>query len=311
MIIKTSRTSLIQPFIKIIRFPESNSHKGQNGKILIIGGSSLFHAASLWAAEIASHFVDIVHYSSTIENEKVFLSLKKKFINGIIVPQKDLVDYIKEDDVVLIGPGMIRLNPKSQTLNFKQIQNSNLKFQNLIKIKNEGRYTYFLTKYIIENFPDKKFVFDAGALQMMDKKWLNKLKNIPIITPHQKEFERLFDISLANKKITEKMTIIKKIAKENKIVVLLKAIDDIISDGKKVYMVRGGNAGLTKGGTGDILAGLTASFYAKNEPLISAVLSSYLIKKTADVLFEEKGYWYNNNDIIQTIPKILKRLIFE
>ncbi len=310
MIIYTTKTSFIETFIKKLKLPKPNSHKGENGKILIIGGSSLFHAASLWAAEVCSHFADIIHYCSTVENQKIFLSLKKKFINGIIVPQKNLPNYIKEDDIVLIGPGMIRTNSRTQTLTSKEFENSNFNFQKLIKIKNEGRYTYFLTKYIIENFSDKKFVFDAGALQMMDKEWFNKLKTTPIITPHQKEFLRLFDISLDSKKITEKVLVVKKIAEENKIVILLKAIDDIISDGKKVYVIRGGNVGLTKGGTGDILAGLVASFYAKNQPLMSAVLSSYLLKKTADILFEEKGYWYNNNDIIKTIPKLLKRLIF-
>src|SRR4030042_3221729 len=85
-----------------------DSHKGQNGKILIIGGSSLFHSASIWAAEIASYFVDIVHYSSTVENNEVFLALKKKFRNGIVVSQKDLLHYIQEDDAILVGPGMIR-----------------------------------------------------------------------------------------------------------------------------------------------------------------------------------------------------------
>ena len=87
-----------------------NSHKGQNGRVLIIGGSSLFHSSSIWAAEIASYFVDIVHYSSTKENNEIFLSLKKKFRNGIVVEQKDLDEYVKEDDAILVGPGMLRKN---------------------------------------------------------------------------------------------------------------------------------------------------------------------------------------------------------
>lgn len=303
MIIKTSDNSSIQPFIKKLYLPQPYTHKGQNGKVLIIGGSSLFHAASIWAAEVASYFVDIVHYSSTIENEKVFLSLKKKFSNGIIVPQKDLPDYVKEDDAILIGPGMLRE---------LKIQNSKLKidkFGKILKINNEGEYTYYLTKYLIENFPEKKFIFDAGSLQMMEKNWLTNLRQTPIITPHQVEFERLFHLPIIQKSQKEKAAMVKEIAKKYKTTILLKAVDDIISDGEKLFIVQGGNAGLTKGGTGDILAGLVGAFYTKNRSLESAIIASYLLKKAADTLFELKGYWYNISDIIEIIPKTLKSLI--
>jgi len=63
MIIKTSDANLVKTFLSKLRLPKSNSHKGQNGRVLIIGGSSLFHSASLWATEVASHFCDMVHYS--------------------------------------------------------------------------------------------------------------------------------------------------------------------------------------------------------------------------------------------------------
>ena len=163
MIIRTKDTKSVKTFLNKLALPQSNSHKGQNGRVLIIGGSSLFHSASIWAAEVASHFCDIVHYSSTVENKKIFLSLKKKFHNGIIVPQEKLMDYVKEDDVILVGSGMMREGK-------------------------EAKYTFDLTKSLIKNFPDKQFVFDAGSLQMMKKEWLLSLKKPAVITPHQKKF---------------------------------------------------------------------------------------------------------------------------
>jgi len=277
MLIKTSDTNLVKSLFKKFKLPQLNSHKGQNGKVLIIGGSSLFHAASLWAAEVASHFVDMVHYSSTVENEKIFHELKKVFRNGIIVPQRELEHYITEDDVVLMGPGMMRDSK-------------------------EGKYTYELTKKLIGKFPEKKFVFDAGSLQTMEKEWLKNLRTRAILTPHRKEFERLFGLP-ANEKNVEEM------AKKYGTVILLKAIVDIISDGEKTYVIEGGNAGLTKGGTGDVLAGLAASFYAKNDCLNSAIFASILLKTTADRLFETKGYWYNVSDIINRLPEELKKIV--
>jgi len=299
MLIKTSDSKLVKSFLSKLSLPKPNSHKGQNGRVLIIGGSSLFHSASLWAAEVASHFCDMVHYSSTVENQEIFLSLKKKFHNGIIVPQEKLMDYVKEDDAILVGSGMVR-----------QDQKSKIKYQNdILKIKNEAEYTRELTFYLINNFPKKKFVFDAGVLQMMDKEWLLKLKTPAIVTPHQKEFETLFGEKVLDLTLEEKTKLVQSTAKKYNTIILLKAIVDIISDGKEVYLVEGGNAGLTKGGTGDILAGLTTALSTSNSTLTSAVAASLLLKKTGEKLFHSKGYWYNVSNVVELIPEILTRSI--
>ena len=284
MLIKTSDTKLVKTFLTKLSLPQPNSHKGQNGRVLIIGGSSLFHSASLWAAEVASHFCDMVHYSSTEENQKIFLSLKKKFHNGIIVPQEKLMNYVKEDDAILVGSGMMREGA-------------------------EAKYTFNLTKSLIKNFPDKRFIFDAGALQVMEPDWLLKLKTPAIITPHQKEFEKLFDVSIHRSNIEEKFELVQTMSRKYKVTILLKAITDIISDGNEVYLVEGGNAGLTKGGTGDILAGLTTALSSNNSALTSAVTASLLLKKTGEKLFHSKGYWYNVGNIIEMIPEVLKEII--
>ncbi len=302
MLIKTSDPKSIKPFIDKLFIPKPDSHKGQNGKVLVIGGSKLFHSASIWAAEVVSHFVDMVHYSSTTENNEIFSAVKKKFRNGIVVQQKELEYYVEEDDVILLGPGMIRDDKYSVSSIKYQV------FEKILNLKNEAEYTFQLTRYLLEKYADKKFVLDAGALQMMEPEWLKRLKVPAIITPHQKEFEQLFSTSVSQLSVDQKAEEVKKKAKQYSCVILMKAVDDYISDGEKTFIVSGGNAGLTKGGTGDVLAGLTAGFYSKNSNLNSCVLASFLLKKTAEELFLQKGYWYNNSDIISTIPKVLKNL---
>lgn len=303
MLIRTSDHNSIKSFIGKLYLPPKDSHKGQNGRVLIVGGSSLFHSASLWSAEIASHFVDIVHYSSTVENEKIFLGLKKTFRNGIVVAQKDLLDYVKEDDAILVGPGMLR------AFQISNIKTQNLSFEELIKIKNEGEYTYQLTRYLIENFPEKRFVFDAGSIQMMDKEWLLKLKTKPVVTPHQKEFERLFGIAIEKQSLGEKEQTVKETAKKYRCIILLKATVDIISDGVETYIIEGGNSGLTKGGTGDLLAGLVLALSAKNSSLMAAATASYFLKKSGEALFIKKGCWYNISDLISVIPEVINNEI--
>jgi NAD(P)H-hydrate repair Nnr-like enzyme with NAD(P)H-hydrate dehydratase domain len=50
-----------------------------------------------------------------------------------------------------------------------------------------------LTKYLLGKYPHKKWVIDAGALQMMEPEWLLPLKGNVVLTPHPQEFERVFN----------------------------------------------------------------------------------------------------------------------
>src|SRR5260221_24516 len=166
--------------------PHENSHKGQNGKLMVIGGSHLFHAASLWALMIASRVVDMVFYSSVPENNEIVESLKKEFRNGIIVTRNDILSYIEESDAVLIGPGMLRSDKMQK--NEENVDS----LEAIDSLSDEGEQSYYLTKYLLEKYQDKKWVIDAGALQMMDPEWLLLLKTPAILTPHGLEFERVF-----------------------------------------------------------------------------------------------------------------------
>src|SRR3989344_5963459 len=111
--------------IKSLYMPPVRSHKGQNGRLLVIGGSHLFHAASLWALQVASRIVDLVHYSSVEENNEIVQKLREEFRDGIVVPRPEVENYIQEDDCILIGPGIVRAegaisNIKYQISNIKE-----------------------------------------------------------------------------------------------------------------------------------------------------------------------------------------------
>src|SRR5579862_913024 len=157
--------------LKKLYIPPADSHKGQNGKLMIIGGSKLFHAASLWALTIASKIVDMVFYSSVDENNQIVHELKKEFRNGIVVPRNEIENYINEADAVLIGPGMLRTEDKEVESSKYQVSS----IKEIDELKNEGLQSYFLTKYLLEKYPQKKWVLDAGALQMMGPEWLLQL----------------------------------------------------------------------------------------------------------------------------------------
>ena len=275
---------------------------------MIIGGSHLFHAASLWALTIASKVVDMVFYSSVVENNQIVHELKKEFQNGIIVPRDEIESYLDEADCVLIGPGITR----SENTTFQDRSLTSL--AEIDSLDDEGEQSYFLTKYLLEKFPKKKWVIDAGALQMMDPEWLKPLNGYAILTPHPVEFDRI-KVKVREeflKKKIEEGTIeqqVQAFAKAYNCTVLLKGEGDIVCSPEKSASISGGNAGMTKGGTGDVLAGLIGALACNNELFLAATAGSYFNKKAGEALFKKVGYYFNASDLAEEIPIVMKQLL--
>jgi NAD(P)H-hydrate epimerase len=269
--------------------PASGSHKGDNGKLLIIAGSKLFHAASLWPLTVASRIVDMVFYASVPENNELVQKAKEEFRNGIVIPRSKTEDYIQEADCVLIGPGLPRDGGEQEG----------------------DDDTRELTEGLLGKFPEKKWVVDGGSLQTIKPDTLPKAA---IITPHKGEFEKLkfkiqnskFKIAIQNSKLEEQ---VRMFAEEFGVVVLLKGEQDIVSDGNRTITVSGGNPGMTKGGTGDVLAGLVASLYCKNDAFLSACAGSYINKKAGESLEKKIGTYFNASDLASEIPIVMKQLV--
>ncbi len=262
--------------LKNLYRPPKDSHKGQNGKLTIIGGSKLFHGASLWALKTASRIVDMVFYSTIEENEALTKRLKSEIYDFICVPRNELGDYIQESDAVLIGPGLMR-----------------------------EKQTREITQSLLAKFPEKKWIIDAGSLQMMEAEWLKKLNQV-IITPHQKEFKKLFTVN--NGTMEQWNNLVLQKAKEYGCVIVLKGSTDIICSPQKCMVNTTGNEGMTKGGTGDVLAGLIAALACKNDLFLAAGAGIYINGLAGDALYQRVGPYFNATDLSEEIPKILKKL---
>lgn len=253
----------LQPYLAKIHLPRPGTHKGQNGKVMVIGGSELFHAASQWSLLVVSRMVDMVFYSSIPSNNDLIQNAKDHFQNGIVIPRENLEDYIQEADVVLIGPGMER-----------------------------NKETEELTNKLLQTYADKKWVIDAGALQMVNPDLLNE--NM-IVTPHHKEYDGLMEKIKDFDQLTT--------------TILLKGEIDTIKTSQQSIEISGGNVGMTKGGTGDVLAGLVAGLYAfTDSPFAAAVVGSYVNKEAGDELYKTVGPFFNATDLANQIPHTLKRV---
>lgn len=275
-------------FFKQIKLPKNSSRKGDNGKLLIIGGSHLFHAASRWSLDISSKFVDMVFYASVPSNNQLIHEAKSSFWNGIVIQRNQVEDYINEADCILIGPGMERVSNKTNSSHNTAEPYINHPPTN----KDWEENTQTIVNYLLAKYPTKKWVIDAGALQMLDPMLLT---STCIITPHQKEMEILLD-KCKTKNQRNNL---------NKSTVLLKGEVDKITHNQEVYFIPGGNPGLTKGGTGDVLAGLVAGLYTNNQILPSAIVASHINKKAGDSLYKKNGPFFNATDLVNEIPQIL------
>lgn len=257
--------------------PREDSDGEDNGQVTIIGGSKLFHGAPIFSIKAASRSVDMVFFSSP-ETELEKIAAKAQLSSFIWVPWKEVEEYVTKSDVILIGPGLMRYHK----------ENSNDK---KLEFDEAGTLTRSVTKYLLQKFPEKRWVIDGGSLQILDKTWIPKNS---ILTPNNKEFESLFNVQCS-------MSNVQEMARKYQCVIVGKGAIAYVSDGKTTFEINGGNAGLTKGGTGDTLAGLITGLAAKNPPLLAAAAGSYLLKKTAERLFAKVGYGFNSDDLSESV----------
>lgn len=258
--------------------------KSKNGQITIIGGSTLFHGAPLLALTTASRIVDMTFFSSPEPTlEDVASKLKSKLFSFIWVPWEEVVDYVEKSDAVLIGPGFMR---------YRTEKNENM---NPDGRDSASEFTREVTYQMLDKFPDKKWVIDAGSLQVITK---DRIPKNSILTPNVREYKSLFgDMEIVRASKIYDCTIV------------LKDVTDIICSRGRSVVVEGGNAGMAKGGTGDTMAGLATSLFAKNDPFLAASVASYVNKKAADALFKIQGPFFNAEDLANEIPKVLNSYI--
>ena len=279
-----------------VRLPKrkAESHKGDNGLVLVAAGSKDYVGAAalagLAALRSGADLVKIIApekvawainaYSPDLMTEK----LKGYYFNsshfGIV--KKSMEKF----DVLLIGNGI-------------GLSNQTKKF----------------CKKTIKEIKKPK-VIDADAIKSIS---IGDAEN-SIITPHSKELEYFLLNSKVNKatiniinhekNIIKKSQLIKKTTQKflnkNNVILLKGKIDIIISKNKILYN-NTGNAGMTKGGTGDVLAGLCAGFLAQSKDAFqSAINAAYFNGLIGDILLKKKkGFTYLASDMVEEIKRVV------
>jgi NAD(P)H-hydrate epimerase len=256
--------------------PKQEAGKGENGQVTIIGGSSLFHGAPLLSLKVASRIVDMVFFTSPEPSVgKVAENFKSKFFSFIWVPWEEVGSYVKKSDAVLIGPGLMRHRKEGEE-----------------KDDEVGKKTKRITEKFLSEFPDKQWVIDAGSLQVMEKRFIPKKA---ILTPNKKEYQMLFGEMEPQ-----------EAAKKHQCILVCKNKKTRICSSEEMKIVKNEKVSLTKGGIGDVLAGLAVALVAKNPPFLAACASSWLMMRAVDELHKKAGLVFNADDLADKVSEVLK-----
>jgi NAD(P)H-hydrate epimerase len=126
-----------------------------------------------------------------------------------------------------------------------------------------------------------------------------------VITPHSREFRTLTDIEV-DENLEERGRQAATYAEKVGLTILLKGTVDIVTDGRWTKFNRTGNAAMTVGGTGDVLAGVVGAMLAKDvSPFNSARIAAFTNGTAGDLAFDDMGYGLMPTDIIGRIPFVL------
>ena len=272
---------------------DSSSHKGNNGRLLVIGGSKDYSGAPAIAGMAAiGAGADLVYVASPQNAAEAIKSTSPDLIVKSLEGDKlslkhsdEILSLVDNVDSVLIGPGAGIDEDTSKLFNIL-----------VTKIK-------------------KPIVLDADALKQVELSLIKNREDI-ILTPHIFEFKSFFKVendlkldidSYDFSKVDGNITEFQKIIRQIKGTVVVKGKYDLILSGNKFKINKSGNAGMTVGGTGDALAGISASLLSQGlSSFDSASLATFINGLAGDEAYNIKGNGFSATDLVSYIGSVIK-----
>ncbi len=253
------------------------SHKGDHGEVLVIGGGPYVGAPALAGQAALRAGADLVRVtcptsvSHEIQGYSEDLIVRpmegRQFEPGHVGP---VMEFANEHDALVVGPG---LGKDEDTLD--------------------------AARAILESY-DGTAVVDADALSVVPD--IETTADL-ICTPHQGE---LIDMGgQTSSDWRERRDLVADFAAEVGHTLLVKGHYDVISDGDTTRVSRTGNPGMTVGGTGDVLAGITGALAATQAPTDAASIAAFVNGRAGDIIYDEYGNGLMASDLLDAIPEAL------
>ncbi|MFQ5758192.1 MAG: NAD(P)H-hydrate dehydratase [Candidatus Bathyarchaeia archaeon] len=265
------------------RHPEA--HKGDFGRLLVVGGSEVFSGApALVALSALRAGVDLTYIAapqrtayaiSSMAPDLITVKLEGSHLN----PRNTAVvkRYLETSTGAVMGPGL-GLHKETKAAVMKIIE----------MIEEEGL----------------PLLLDADGLKAFAES-KRKIGSPLVLTPHAGEYRLLTGRKLPMD-FRERVEDVRKTARKLRAVILLKGHVDVISDGARIKLNFAGNPGMTVGGTGDVLSGVVGAFLAQGaDPFEAAVAGAFINGAAGDFVQSAKGYHMVPTDIIEWIPRVM------
>ena len=272
---------------------KNDAHKGDFGHVFIIAGSrgltgaaylcakgALLSGAGLVTLGIAQSQYAIVCRKLT---EAMTMPLPETKQGSLSLKAfSQIKKFSKDKDVLAIGPGLSR-----------------------------NKSTQSLVRKIISSI-DIPMVIDADGLNALSGHLdiLKKRKALTIITPHPGEMGCILGRKTSHIQKNRRI-LAKQLADMYNIVIILKGQGTIVAEGGgKVFKNWTGNPGMAKGGSGDVLTGITAAFLGQSGNAYEAAkLAVYAHGLAADLAVKQTGQLsLLATDILNKLPIVLKKL---
>ena len=266
--------------------PSPSSRKGDNGRLVIVGGGPYTGAPAFSGMAAYRMGVDLVRILTPSSAAGIIASYSPTFIVHPLPGQglnashvEDVLAALNDCDAMVIGPG---LGNAPDTL---------------------AAICDILSRC------QKPVVIDADGIRAVgqNRKALKGLRGV--ITPHAGEFELLTGEKLPED-LEGRARAVKSWAKRLELTILLKGRTDIVSDGNLVKLNRSGNPGMTVGGTGDVLTGIVGGLLAKKvSPFNAARLAAITCGYSGDLAFADQGYSIGPVEVACRITETLRKFV--
>ena len=270
--------------VRVRRMPEA--HKGQFGRLLVIGGCETFIGApSLVALAAYRTGTDLVFVAAPEKtayaisaNSPTLISIKLPGESLTVAHVRTLREHVEKASAVVVGPGVGR-SPETASA-----------VRRILLIVRELK---------------KPLLVDADALGCIGLIKRKLFEDSTVLTPHGGEFE-IISGKAPSKDLNIRSSDVKAFAAKSGAVTLLKGATDVISNGERTKLNVTGNPGMTVGGTGDVLAGIVAGLMAQGvNSFRAAVAGAFISGAAGDLAKEEYGYHLTPTDLLKHIPKVM------
>ena len=280
------RITVTPKLVKDLIVPRiATSRKGDNGIVLVVGGSRIYHGAPILASIAALRSGTDLVFTAVPKSNIIAVRAYSPDIIALPLPDDKLTAGLvnrlmamlpKKPHAAAIGMGMSIAKPEALVSLIRQLRNAEI-----------------------------KLLLDASALI---PEILREIAGTgTIVTPHAGEYKRLFEKHPGTNEDVQTSTV-QTAAKDYGITIVLKGSVNIISDGVSEHtaVIKRSTPAMTVGGMGDVLSGLTAGLLTKYSSFNASILGVFLNGVAASLAYERVGLHMVATDVIEDLPNAMK-----